>query len=438
MRSRQYTIYPIGLLGLLAFLGMDASIGWAQEGASGGLQIDTGDTAWVLTSSALVMAMTLPGLALFYGGLVRSKNVLGTLMHSAVILCAISLVWILWGYSLAFGPDKGGLIGGLEWIGLNGVGLSPSPDYASTIPHQVFMVFQLMFAAITVALIIGSFAERMKFTALLLFAVLWSTLIYSPLAHWIWGGGWLGAMGALDFAGGAVVHISCGFAALVCALVLGSRKGYGVEPMPPHNLPMTVLGAGLLWFGWFGFNAGSALGANEVAAAAFVATHIGASAGALSWMTAEWIHRGKPTVLGVASGIIAGLATITPCAGFVGPLSALVIGLVAGAVCYMAVVLKARLGYDDSLDVVGIHGVGGIIGILAVGLFASIGAQGLFFGNPGQFGIQVITAVATLTFVVVGTYIILKVVDWTIGLRVTAEEEETGLDLSQHNERAYS
>ncbi len=438
MRSRQYTIYPIWLLGLLAFLGMDASIGWAQEGASGGLQIDTGDTAWVLTSSALVMAMTLPGLALFYGGLVRSKNVLGTISHCVVILCVISLVWILWGYSLAFGPDKGGLIGGLEWVGLNGVGLTPSPDYASTIPHQVFMVFQLMFAAITVALIIGSFAERMKFTALLLFAVLWSTFIYSPLAHWIWGGGWLGEMGALDFAGGAVVHISCGFAALVCALVLGSRKGYGVEAMPPHNLPMTVLGAGLLWFGWFGFNAGSALGANDIAAAAFVATHTGASAGAFSWMIAEWIHRGKPTMLGVASGIIAGLATITPCAGFVDPLSALIIGLVAGAVCYMAVVWKVRLGYDDSLDVVGIHGVGGIIGILAVGLFASIGAQGLFFGNPGQFGIQVVTAVATLIFVVVGTYIILKVVDWTVGLRVTAEEEETGLDLSQHNERAYS
>ncbi len=429
------------LLGIL--LGMDMwSPVWAEEGAP--LTIDTGDTAWILMSSALVLCMTLPGLALFYGGLVRSKNVLGTLMHSAVILCAISLVWILWGYSLAFGPDKGGLIGGLEWVALNGVGLSPS-SYAETIPHQLFMVFQLMFAAITVALITGCFAERMKFTALLLFAVLWSTFIYSPLAHWIWGGGWMsdmwGGMGALDFAGGAVVHISCGFAALVCALVLGSRKGYGVEPMPPHNLPMTVLGAGLLWFGWFGFNAGSALGANSVAAAAFVATHIGASAAALSWMIAEWIHRGKPTMLGVASGIIAGLATITPCAGFVGPLSALIIGLVAGAVCYMAVVWKVRLGYDDSLDVVGIHGVGGFIGILAVGLFANpiINQQaGLFYGNPGQFGIQVVTALASVIFVVVGTYIILKVVDLTIGLRITAAEEETGLDLSQHNERAYS
>jgi len=415
---------------------MNVEVGWAQEG--GGPQIDTGDTAWILMSSALVLCMTLPGLALFYGGLVRSKNVLGTIMHTAVILCMVSLVWVLWGYSLAFGPDIGGLIGSLEWMGLNGVGLSPSPDYASTIPHQLFMVFQLMFAAITVALITGSFAERMKFKALMLFAILWSTFIYSPLAHWVWGGGWLGAMGALDFAGGAVVHISSGFGALVCALVLGPRKGYGSEPMPPHNLPMTVIGTGLLWFGWFGFNAGSALGANDIAAAAFVATHIAAAAGGISWMVAEWVHRGTPTTLGVLSGIIAGLATVTPGAGFLGPLSAMVVGLVAGAVCYLAVVWKVKLGYDDSLDVVGIHGVGGFMGILATGLFASIGAQGLFFGNPGQFGIQVVAAVATLIYAVIGTYIILKVVDLTVGLRVTAEDENTGLDLSQHNEKAYS
>lgn len=409
----------------------------ATEALAQGGTIDTGDTAWVLTSSALVMAMTLPGLALFYGGLVRNKNVLGTIMHCVIILCVISLVWVLWGYSLAFGPDKGGVIGGLEWLGLNGVGVEPS-DYASTIPHLAFMVFQLMFAAITVALIIGAFAERMKFTALLLFAVLWSTLIYSPLAHWIWGGGWLGKMGALDFAGGAVVHISCGFGALACALVLGKRKGYGTENILPHNLPMTVLGAGLLWFGWFGFNAGSALGANEVAAGAFVATHIAAAAAAVSWMVAEWMHRGKPTMLGVASGIIAGLATITPAAGFVTPLPAILIGLVAGVVCYMAVVWKNRLGYDDSLDVVGIHGVGGIIGILAAGLFASVGATGLFYGNPAQFGIQAVTVVVTVVFCFVGTYIILKVVDLLVGLRVTSEDEELGLDLSQHNERAYS
>ncbi len=430
------SILLAGILGCAVFLGMNVDVSWAQEG--GGPQIDTGDTAWILMSSALVLCMVFPGLALFYGGLVRSKNVLGTIMHTAVIVCLISLVWILWGYSLAFGPSIGGMIGSLEWMGLKGVGISPSPDYASTIPHQLFMVFQLMFAAITVALITGSFAERMKFKALMLFAVLWSTFIYSPLAHWVWGGGWLGAMGTLDFAGGAVVHISSGFAALVCAIVLGPRKGLGVEPMPPHNLPLTVLGTGLLWFGWFGFNAGSALGANDIAAVAFVATHTAACAGGLSWMVAEWVHTGKPTTLGICSGIIAGLATVTPGAGFLEPLSALGIGVMAGTLCYIAVVWKSKLGYDDSLDVVAIHGVGGIFGILAVGLFASIGAQGLFFGNPGQFGIQAVAAIATLAFVVVGTYIILKVVDVTVGLRVTEEEENTGLDLSQHNEKGYS
>ncbi|MCA9461937.1 MAG: ammonium transporter [Nitrospira sp.] len=400
--------------------------------------MDTGDTAWVLMSSALVLCMTLPGLALFYGGLVRSKNVLGTIMHTAVILCVISLLWILCGYSLAFGPDKGGLIGGLEWVGLQHVGLEPSSMYATTIPHQVFMMFQLMFAAITVALMTGSIAERMKFKALLIFSVLWSLFIYAPLAHWVWGGGWLAQIGALDFAGGAVVHISSGFGALVCAVMVGRRKGFAVEPMPPHNLPMTVLGTGLLWFGWFGFNAGSALGANEVAAAAFVATHTAAAAGGVSWMVAEWVHRGKPTVLGILSGIVAGLATVTPGAGFFGPISAMIIGLVAGTLCYVAVLWKMRLGYDDSLDVVGIHGVGGLTGILATGLFASIGAQGWFFGNPGLFGIQVVLALVTLAFSVIGTFMILKLVDVTIGLRVNPQEEQIGLDLSQHNERAYS
>jgi ammonium transporter, Amt family len=409
-----------------------------MAGTENVLRIDTGDTAWLLIASALVLCMMLPGLALFYGGLVRSKNVLGTLMHTIVILCVVSLLWVICGYSLAFGPDIGGLIGGLDWVGLQGVGLDPSPEYASTVPHQVFMIFQLMFAAITVALITGSFAERMKFTALLWFAVLWSLFVYAPLAHWVWGGGWLATLGALDFAGGAVVHISSGFGALVCAMMLGKRKGFNVEPMPPHNLPMTVLGTGLLWFGWFGFNAGSALGANGVAAAAFIATHTAASAGGISWMVAEWIHRGKPTVLGVASGVIAGLATVTPGAGFIGPLSALLIGLVAGSVCYIAVVWKMRLGYDDSLDVVGIHGVGGLTGVLATGLFASIGAQGLFFGNPGQFGIQVLLALVTLAFSILGTYLILKILDITVGLRVSAQDEVIGLDLSQHNERAYS
>lgn len=416
----------LGLAGLA--LGQDAAAP----------KIDTGDTAWVLMSSALVLCMIIPGLALFYGGLVRGKNVLGTIMHSAVILCLITLVWILFGYSLAFGPDKGGMIGGLEWIGLQNVGLEPSTTYATTIPHQVFMVFQLMFAAITVALITGSFAERMKFKALLLFSVLWSLLVYSPLAHWVWGGGWLAQMGALDFAGGAVVHISSGFGALVCAIMVGKRKGYGTEPMPPHNLPLTVIGTGLLWFGWFGFNAGSALGANGVAAAAFVATHTAAAAGGLSWMVAEWVHRGKPTVLGILSGMIAGLATITPGAGFLGPISAMLVGILAGTLCYLAVVWKMRFGYDDSLDVVGIHGVGGFTGILATGLFASIGAQGLFFGNPGLFGIQVVLALVTLAFSIVATFIILKFVDLTVGLRVTPQEEEVGLDLSQHSERGYS
>ena len=422
------------LLVVIASVWCEPAAVWAQDGAPGA--IDTGDTAWILVSSAFVLCMTLPGLALFYGGLVRSKNVLGTLMHTAIILCMISIVWVLLGYTLAFGTDVGGVIGSLEFLFSLGVGQDAYPG--TGIPHLAFMVFQLMFAAITVALITGSFAERMKFTALLLFAVLWSVLIYSPLAHWVWGGGWLAEMGALDFAGGAVVHISSGFAALVCALMLGQRKGYGVESMVPHNLPMTVLGTGLLWFGWFGFNAGSALGANGGAASAFVATHIAACAGGCSWMGAEWLRTGKPTVLGAASGIIAGLATITPGAGFVSPLSALLIGLVAGVVCYAAVVLKIKLGYDDSLDVVAIHGVGGFTGILATGIFASIGAQGLLYGNPGQFVIQFVLALSTLVFVVVGTFVILKVVDLVVGLRVSSEEEEIGLDLSQHSERAYS
>lgn len=430
------SLIKLGLL-IAVVVGMgEWSVALAEEGTVP--KIDTGDTAWILVSSAFVLCMMLPGLALFYGGLVRSKNALGTIMHTAVILCLITLVWVICGYSLAFGPDIGGVVGSLEWVGLQGVGSEPSPDYASTIPHQVFMVFQLMFAAITVALITGSFAERMKFKALLLFSVLWSLCIYSPLAHWVWGGGWLSQLGALDFAGGAVVHISSGFGALICAMVLGKRKGFGTEPMPPHNLPLTILGTGLLWFGWFGFNAGSALGANGGAGVAFIATHIAASAGGLSWMVAEWVHRGKPTVLGIASGIISGLATITPAAGFVGPISAMIIGLVAGTLCYAAVVWKMKLGYDDSLDVVGIHGVGGCIGIVATGLFASIGATGLFFGNAGLFGIQVFLALVTLAFSAVGTYIILKIVDWTVGLRISAQDEEMGLDLSQHNERAYS
>jgi len=401
------------------------------------------DTAWVLVSAALVLAMTVPGLALFYGGLVRSKNVLGTIMHSFVILCVISLFWVLLGYSLAFGPDVKGVIGSLAWAGLSGVGLSPHAVYGPTIPHQAFMVFQLMFAAITPALITGAFAERMKFSALIVFALLWSLLIYCPIAHWVWGGGWLAGLGALDFAGGAVVHISSGISALVCALMLGTRQGYGTDYMAPHNLPMVLLGTGLLWVGWFGFNAGSALGANEIAVVAFVATHTAAVTAALTWMTVEWWHRGTPTVLGIASGAVAGLAMVTPGAGFVSPFSALFMGMAAGGLSYVAIMKKGALGYDDSLDVVGIHGVAGVGGILMTGLLASKavnagGADGLLQGNGAFFAVQALTVVVVGLFSAGGTWVILKAVDRVIGLRVTPEEERMGLDLSQHNERAYS
>ena len=405
--------------------------------------VSAADTAWVLVSAALVLAMTVPGLALFYGGLVRSKNVLGTIMHSFVILCLISLFWVLLGYSLAFGPDVKGVIGSLAWAGLSGVGLSPHAVYGPTIPHQAFMVFQLMFAAITPALITGAFAERMKFGALILFALLWSLFVYCPIAHWMWGGGWLAGLGALDFAGGAVVHISSGISALVCALMLGARQGYGTDYMAPHNLPMVLLGTGLLWVGWFGFNAGSALGANETAVVAFVATHTAAVTAALTWMTVEWWHRGTPTVLGIASGAVAGLAMVTPGAGFVSPFSALFMGIAAGALSYVAIMKKGGLGYDDSLDVVGIHGVAGVGGILMTGLFASkavnaAGADGLLQGNGAFFAVQALTVVVVGVFSAAGTWVILKVVDRAVGLRVTAEEERMGLDLSQHNERAYS
>jgi Amt family ammonium transporter len=407
-------------------------------------QIDKGDTAWILTSAALVLLMTAPGLALFYGGMVRQKNALATLMQSFIIMAVISIQWVLWGYSLAFGPDRGGLIGGLEYVGLRGVGIEPFDTYAKTIPHQAFATFQMMFAIITPALITGAFAERKKFSAFLLFTVLWATFVYDPLAHWVWGdGGWLKKLGALDFAGGTVVHISSGVSALVCAIVLGQRRGYGHQPMQPHNLPMTVMGAGLLWFGWFGFNAGSALEANGLAASAFLATNTGAAAAALGWMFTEWMTRGKPTVLGAASGAVAGLVAITPAAGFVGPVSSIVIGAAAGALCYSACNFKSRLGYDDSLDVVGVHGVGGTWGALATGLFASkavneAGGDGLFFGNPGQLWTQIIAVAATVVMAVVLTYVILKVVDALVGLRVSDEDEIAGLDLSQHSETAYA
>jgi Amt family ammonium transporter len=407
-------------------------------------KIDTGDTTWVLVSTALVLAMTAPGLALFYGGMVRSKNALGTIMQSFIILCLISVQWVLWGYSLAFGPDKGHVIGGLEWVGLNGVGLDPNADYAATIPHQAFMAFQMMFAVITPALITGAFAERMKFSAFLIFTLVWATFIYDPLAHWVWGvGGWLRNFGALDFAGGTVVHISSGVSALACALVLRTRLGYGKEHMAPHNLPMTVLGASLLWFGWFGFNAGSAVASGALATSAFVVTNTATAAAGLAWMMAEWFHRGKPTVLGAASGAVAGLVAITPASGFVGPMPSILIGLGAGIFCYVAVMLKPKLGYDDSLDVVGIHAVGGTWGALATGIFASkavnaAGADGLLYGNPMQLAIQAGAVLVSIGFAFIGTFIILKVIDMAMGLRVSEEEERMGLDLSQHEERAYS
>ena len=392
-------------------------------------KIDKGDTAWMLTSAALVLMMTIPGLFLFYGGLVRRKNVLGTIMHSFIIVAVISLQWVLWGYSLAFGPDIGGLIGSSDWFGLNGVGPNPNPDYAATIPHAAFMVYQMMFAVITPALITGAFAERVKFSAFLVFIVLWATFIYDPLAHWVWGvKGMLRELGALDFAGGTVVHISSGASALVAAWMFGKRIGYGIEAMPPHNLPFSVIGAGLLWVGWFGFNAGSALAADGLATSAFVATHVATAAATLAWLAMDWILRGKPTVLGAASGAVAGLVAITPGSGFVGPISAIWIGIGGGILCSIACSLKPRFGYDDSLDVVGVHGVGGTWGALATGLFASkainpAGNDGLFFGNPAQLWIQFVSVVATLVFAIVGSYIILSIVKAVMGLRVADEEE---------------
>jgi Amt family ammonium transporter len=405
--------------------------------------MNAGDTAFVLVSAALVMLMT-PGLALFYGGMVRNKNVLGTIMQSFIILGIITFEWVLWGYSMSFGPDNAGIIGGLDWFGLNGVEMNPSPDYGSSIPHLAFMIFQCMFAIITPALITGSFAERLKFTALLLFILLWGTFVYNPLAHWVWGvGGWMGKMGALDFAGGTVVHISSGISALAAALIVGKRLGYGSTAYIPHNVPMTITGAAILWFGWFGFNAGSALACNGLAANAFVVTHIASALAALSWMFTEWWHRGKPTTLGAASGAVAGLVAITPGSGFVGPVSAIIIGALGGMICYGGVLLKSRLGYDDSLDVVGIHGLGGTWGALATGLFASTkinpdGANGLFFGNPGQIWIQFVSVAATMVFAFIMTLIILKIIDVLIGLRVSEEEEVKGLDISLHNEAGYS
>lgn len=411
--------------------------------AEGQGKIDTGDTAFMFVSTVLVFIMT-PGLALFYGGMVRKKNVLNTMMNSFIIMALISIQWVILGYSIAFGPDKFNLFGSLKWLGLNGIGAAPNADYAGTIPQSLFVLFQMMFAIITPALITGSFAERMRFPAFLIFILLWATLVYDPLAHWVWGvGGWLRNLGALDFAGGTVVHVSSGVAGLVTALVLGKRKGYKTTPMIPHNIPFVVIGAALLWFGWFGFNGGSACAANGAAMNAFLVTNTAAAAAALSFMIIEWVYRGKPTLLGAATGAVIGLVAITPGSGFVSVVPAIIIGLVVSPLCFLAMtVLKAKLGYDDSLDVFGCHGIGGMWGALATGLFASkevnpLGNNGLFFGNPAQLGVQALSVVVTIVLSAVMTFIILKVISLFTRLRASEQEEDEGLDTAQHGEDAY-
>jgi len=428
----------------LAAMARDASPAAISTPAGAALlKIDSGDTAWILMSTALVMLMT-PGLALFYGGMVRRKNVLGTIMHSFIAIALVSIQWIFLGYSLSFGPDVNGFIGDLSWVGLGNVGLTPNADYAPTVPHLAFMAYQMMFAVITPALISGAFAERIKFSSFLIFTLAWTTIVYDPVAHWVWGaGGWLKNLGVLDFAGGIVVHATSGFSALAAALYIGKRKGFLQEHMPPHDLPMTVLGAGLLWFGWFGFNAGSALSSGSLATMAFVTTHTAAVSATLTWTFVEWMHRGKPTMFGAATGAIAGLATITPAAGFVGPMPALFIGMAAGVLCYIALNAKTRFKYDDSLDAFGVHGVGGTLGTIMAGVFASVainaaGANGLLFGNPKQLGVQIgaVALVAVYSFAVsLGLF---KIIDMVLGLRVDAEQETEGLDISQHGEAGYT
>jgi ammonium transporter, Amt family len=414
------------------------------------------DNAWMLTSSALVLMMTGPGLALFYGGLVRKKNVLGTMMQSFALMAVITVLWGLFSYSLSFGPGNS-FMGGLQNLFLHGVGATPDADYAATIPAQTFMVYQLMFAIITPGLIAGAFAERMKFSAMLAFMILWSIIVYDPMAHMVWGKGGLlnaslgGRFPTLDFAGGTVVHVTSGVSALVCALYLGKRVGYPKEPMPPHSVVLSFIGACLLWVGWFGFNAGSALAAGSLATSAFVATHFAAAAATVGWAGAEWIRNGKPSVLGAISGAVAGLVAITPAAGFVKPMPALVIGLIAGVFCYwMVAKVKAKFGYDDSLDAFGVHGAGGTLGALLTGVFAVSAvnpifkdaqgntlASGLIEGNAHQLVNQCIGVAIAWGLAIVGTLVILKIVDVTIGLRVSEEEEVQGLDLSQHGEEGY-
>ena len=407
------------------------------------MSINAADTAWLLISSALVMLMT-PGVALFYGGMVRRKNILSTMMMSFALLGLIGLLWVLYGYSLSFGPDKGGIIGGLDWVGLRQVGQEPSSTYATTVPHLAFMIFQAMFAIITVALVSGAIVERMKFSAFIVFSILWFTVVYCPVAHWVWGsGGWLAKLGVFDFAGGIVVHISAGVSALALAGLVGPRKGFHEkEPMEPNNIPVVVLGAGLLWFGWFGFNAGSALTSGGLASSAFVATNTSAAAAAVTWMILSWIYR-RPTVLGTATGAIAGLAAITPAAGFVSPLVGVPIGIVAAVVCYYCMLFRSwKMGVDESLDVWACHGIGGTWGALATGIFASVavnpaGANGLIFGNAMQLARQLLGVAVVWSFAFGATWVLGKIVDVTMGLRVSATEETVGLDISQHGERAY-
>ena len=404
-------------------------------------KIDTGDTSWILISTALVLVM-MPGLALFYGGLVRTKNVLSTFMHTLVALGIVTLQWTLFGYSLAFGHDIHGFVGGLDHSLLMGVGLEPREGM--TIPHLLFMAYQLMFAAITPALISGAYAERMNFKAFVLFTLLWSTFVYDPLAHWMWApGGWLAKMGALDFAGGAVVHISSGLSALIVALVMGGRLGYPREKAMPHNLTMTLLGAGLLWFGWFGFNGGSALGANGTAVLALVNSQLAAATGGITWLVIDSMRLKKGSSLGFASGFVAGLATVTPTAGFIGPMAALIVGLAAGSVCYGGVLLKERLGYDDTLDAFGVHGVGGIVGMMMLGVFAQklwnpAGANGLVAGGGAFFTVQLVAVVATVAWSCLLTYGLLKLVNALVGLRVQPDVEREGLDVNLHGEAGYA
>jgi len=464
------------MLGLILVCSLSAPAGFAQAppatGAAASPEVQAriatleqqvadarsaGDNAWMLVCAALVLMMTGPGLALFYGGLVRKKNVLATMMQSFILMGVVTVLWAFFGYSLVFHAGNR-FIGSFGYLFLHGVGAAPDPDYAGTIPQQTFMVYQLMFAIITPALITGAFAERMKFKAMLLFMVLWTVIVYDPMAHMVWGKGGLlnaslgGVIPTLDFAGGTVVHVTSGVSALVCALYLGKRLGFPKEPLPPHSVVLSVVGACLLWVGWFGFNAGSALAAGRLATSAFVATHFGAAAAALGWSAAEWLAKGKASVLGAISGAVAGLVAITPAAGFVGPMSALAIGALAGTFCYLMVMqFKSKFGYDDSLDAFGVHGAGGTLGALLTGIFAVKAinpifrdkngfatAVGLIDGHPAQVLNQLVGVVIAWVLAVVGTLVILKVVDWAVGLRVTEEQEVQGLDLSQHGEEGYN